>query len=174
MRNLTLDLGLVRLDVDVPRTLPDGVGDDLVHELGHRRVLAGVLVDLRGGEAGGVLKITEHVIDVGLVRGEPLDRADQVALGGNDRADVAAGDDSQIVDREDVGGVRHRHDQLVVLDANRQHQVLAHEVLGDERSGVGVDVVRAHIDEGEAHLLGNGLRDPVLADVAQVLEHRRQ
>ena len=40
-----------------------------------------------------------------------------------------------------------------------QHAVLAREVRRDERGGVRVDLVAAEVDEGEAHLLGDRLRD---------------
>ena len=48
-----------------------------------------------------------------------VDRQRQVALRGDHGPDLVAGDDAQVVDREDVGGIRHRHDELVVLDRDR-------------------------------------------------------
>ena len=50
-------------------------------------------------------------------------RLTQVALGRDDRADLVAGHDAQVVDREDVRRVGHRDDELVVLERDRQHRV---------------------------------------------------
>ena len=81
----------------------------------------GVLADLvslfLGARPDGLLQVADHVVDVGLRSAELVDRGDQIALGGDDRPDLLARDDADVVDREDVGRVGHRDDEFVVLDA---------------------------------------------------------
>ena len=57
------------------------------------------------------------------------DREEDVFLGRDNGHDFFAGDDADLVGREDIERVLHRQPQAVALDAERDHLVAAREIL---------------------------------------------
>ena len=62
----------------------------------------------------------------------------------------------------------HGDAQAAVLHAQRQDQVLAHQVFGDEGGGVGGDLVAVQLHVLHVVLLGQGLKDVGFATQLQV------
>ena len=125
--------------------------------LGDLHVLLVVEVEQHGGVLG-VLEALE----------QPLD----VLAGGDRRADLVARHDGDVVDREHVGGVRHRDQQRAVgHERDRDGLVALDGRRGHELGGVGVDLVVAQRDVIEAEALGDRPPELVLGDRALGQEH---
>ncbi len=122
----------LRLDVDVGGAVSDGLLDDVVHELDGRRL---ALNRRESGEIliGDLIRAEEQVRFLGLrLAIVLLDGRENVVLGRDRRLDVVARDDAQVVERENVLGVGHRDDELVVANLDRHENVAASELLRHE------------------------------------------
>src|ERR1700730_7436753 len=169
---------LVRLDVDVARALLDRVEQDQVHELDHWRILRALL------DIEDVLLVL-GVVDLDLVLVDPLHHLvvrgtalgvvllqallDRL-LGGDHHLDVVAGEELDVVDGVDVGGVAHRQDQRGAGAVDRDALVLLGHVLRNELDHLEVDVELFEIDRGDAVLLGEEARELALLDETELGE----
>ena len=113
------DLLLVRLDVDVGDALEDRVGEQSVDELHDR---SGVDLGLEGSYRDVVLRILDDLHVLGPELLEEIRHSEAVAatvvivqvfservLADDDRFDLKAGNELQVVDRAQVRGIDHRH-----------------------------------------------------------------
>ena len=164
------------LEVDVGRAALHRLGDDAVHELDDRRVLAGgaevdrlVLADVverRGGRGRGGRR-GRIVGDLELFRGdgavaevrvlEALEQALDVREAGHRGAHLVARHHGDVVDREHVRGVDHGDDERAIAGEGHRDGLVAADGGGrDELGGVGIDAVEREVDVVEAEALGDG------------------
>ncbi len=100
---------------------------------------------------------------------ETGDGAEHLFGAGDGRLDLIAGHDAQVVDREDVAGVDHGHEQdLVVEELDRDGAVAASQPLGDRVGDNGVDRGGGEVDVGHAQAAAQGLDQVELVDEPQV------
>ncbi len=141
--------------------------DDRVHEAHDRRIVVGgiavvdhVVGDAHVGEAGGVVDAGEHAVQApGLA-----EQVGDLVRRGQQRPDLAAGDDPQVVEREHVRGVGHRHDQAPVgVDAHRHRLVAAHRPRVDQLGDAAVDR-RARLEQPDARADGARVRQLLAGD----------
>ncbi len=158
------------LEVDIRGPLPHRLAEDAVDELDHRRVLG---ADFHVGDLGQLalfglgLALGDRLADGALQRVEPADQRFDVFLGGDGDAAVERGGDLDVVDREHVGRVGHRHEQgLLVDEADRQRPVAAGRVDRDQVGRRHVHLVGGEVDVVEAVALGDRARELVGADRA--------
>jgi hypothetical protein len=162
-----------RLQVDVGALLVDATGDDAVGEPDDGR-LRGQLLELLDGQVfvadavvdlDVVLEVLEGVLDLVAAGLERLaDGEEDVLLGGDDRLDLLAGDEADLVGGEDVQRVLHRQPQLGAVDGERDHLVTAGQFLRHqprdahlEDVGLGqVDVLDAPVLAQHAHAVALG------------------
>ena len=117
-----------------------------------------------------VVEVEQHRGVVGVL--EALEQPLDVLARGDRRADLVAGHDGDVVDREHVGGVRHGHQQRAVGDERDRHGLIALDRRrGHELGGVGVDLVVAQRDVIEAEALCHGAPELVLGDRSLGQEH---
>ena len=171
------ELLLVGLDVDVARPLLDRVQEDHVHEPHDRRVLARLLeleevhVLLFAGEVDLLLVEAGHHL---VVRGAGvvvlLDGRDDRRLARDDRLDVVAREELEVVDGVQVRRVGHRHDERVAGARDGDDAVLLALLLRDELHDVGVDLVLGEVDRRDAVLLREEVGDLVVRDVPELRE----
>ncbi len=163
------DVLLGRLDVHVGGAIGDGLGHDRGHELDDRCVLHGRL-DL--GALVAALDVgrglLDHVVELGVHRGELADRLFDVARRRHHRLDVPVRDRADVVERVDVRRVGHRHQQLVVAHRDRDRAVALRKRLWEQRRRHRVDLEVGEVDELQAHLLGEGAHEVGFLDEALV------
>ena len=174
---------LVGLDVDVARALADRVDQDQVAELDDRRLLGFVLtvgqrevvveriLDLDLVE----LEIAEHLLVrrelLGLLGGVvALDRGLDRGVGADDRLDVQARHELDVVDRVDVRRVGHRDDQAVARLLHRDQHVLLCDLAWDESDDRGVDLEVVERDRWHSVLFGEKVRQLGLLKDAELGE----
>jgi hypothetical protein len=87
------------------------------------------------------------------------------------RLDVHLGDGADVVDGDHVGGVRHREQQLAVLEPDGEDDVLAQGRVADHRGGPRVDLVLGEVEERHADLGRQRGDEVLLGDVAPVDQH---
>jgi hypothetical protein len=166
---------LVGLDVDVRRIPLDGVGQDEVHELDDRRVL-GLLGELADVDVLIVVHdVDVHVVevrhDVGKARGlvvVAIDRALDGVVGGDDDLDVVAGEELDVVDGDDVRGIRGGQDQSRPGAVHREDRVLDRDLFGDQLDDRRVDLELVEVDRWHAVLLGDEVGELGLLQVAEL------
>ena len=163
-------LVLAGLEVDVGGALPHRLAEDAVDELDHRRVLG---ADFHVGDLGQLalfglgLALGDRLADGALQRVEAADQRFDVLLGGDGDAAVERRRDLDVVDREHVGRVGHRHQQRLFVDeADRQRPVAARRVDRDQVGRRHVDLVGGEVDVVEAVALGDRARELVGGDRA--------
>ncbi len=160
-------VALPRLDVDVRRPFGDRLGHDRVDELDDGRVLEGGLeVELL--TLATLRCLGGQLLDLGVQAGELLDRLLDVGGRRHHGLDLAARDRADVIERVDVGGVRHRDEELPVAFADREGSVPASERLRQEGGGGGVDLGVVEIDELQSDLLGERPDEIGLLDHAEV------
>ncbi len=171
------DLMLERLDVDVGRAPLDRVGQDAVDQLDHRRV-----VDLRLG--GGLLLVLLDHLDIAvadllhvlqqrlqlLVGGLVVlfDEGAEGVLAGDDREEVEAGDELEVVEDPGIGRIRHRHRERAALPLQRQHDVLQREVRRNQPDDLDVDFEARQVHRRHAILPREDLGDLEFLDQSQL------
>ena len=141
---------LGRLDVDVRRPVLHRLGDEQVDELDDRGVLHHLLhrgevlfvLPFARGFGGDVLDIAVHAVVA-------VDGVQDRRAGRDDGSDLCVGDRADVVDREDVRRVGHRHDQAALVPCHRQGLVAAGQGVGDEPRRAGVDGELAEVEEVE-------------------------
>ena len=108
------------------------------------------------------------------MRSEPrvgaLDRGEEVAGVGERGEDRLAGEHADVVEREHVVRVRHRDDDLAAPTFDRQRAVAARDLFGDHAREEHVGRVRLEVDERDAEVVGEGLRELEARDRADVDE----
>ena len=174
-------LVLEALEVDVRRALLHGVGQDAVDQLHHRRV-----VDRRG-EDGGVdllflllddldVAVLLHVLEevreriVARLAVVLVDGVAERVLPGDDREDVVARDELEVVDDAEVRRVGHRDRQRATLALEREHQMALGELGGDELRDARVDFEVGEVHRRHAVLPGEHASKLDLVHEAQLHE----
>ncbi len=166
---------LKRLDVNVGRAAFHGVGEQAVDQLHHRRVVGEVLgldvfvrLVLDHLQVFLLLHALEQALQlcVGLLV-IAVDGVAQRVLPGDDREDVAAGDELDILDRRDVVGVGYGDRQRPALPLEGKDGVLGGDVWGEELQDFRVDLEARQIDRRHPVLPGQHLADLGLLDKTQ-------
>ena len=146
------------LEVDVGRAVLDGLRDEQVDVpddwgvLGDLPNLREVLFLLPCVELGGevVELLTRAVI--------PVDGGHDVVARRDDRLDVDVApltrDLLDVIDGEHIRGVGHGHDELAVVEADRDRGVPAGHVAGHPSQGGAIHRLLAEVDEAHADLRG--------------------
>ena len=158
---------LERLDVNVAGAPPHGVGQQAVDQLDHRRV-----VDLRLGDSLvllllddlDVLAPTLHVLEdaLELLVGGLVVLLDQVAKGvlaGDDRKEIETGDELEVFEQAEIGGIGHGDGEGAPLPLERQHDALGGHFGGHQLDDLRIDLEPGEIDRGHAILAGQDLGD---------------
>ena len=154
------ELPLVGLDVDVAGALLDRRKQQHVHELDDRGFLPlarpGRDVERRGpvrvGPPGRVV-----------LRKRRQDRR----LGRHHRLHVVAGHELDVVEREDVGGIRHRDGQRRAGTRQRNHLVLLRGVGRQQLQDGRVELELRERNRGHAVLAAEQCRDLILGDESE-------
>ena len=150
-----------------------------LHEPHDRRVLARLLeledVDLFrvGAEVDVFVAQVEaghHLVVGGARVVVALDRRCDRGLAGDDRLDVVAGQELDVVDGVQVRRVGHRDDQRRARARDRNDPVLVADLAGDELDHFRIDLVLVEIDRGHAVLRRKEIRDLAVGDVAELRE----
>ena len=165
-------LAPVGSQVDVGGAALDGLRDDLVDELDDRRVFGGLV---QGDDLGAFLAVLEglrrladdvfEAVQARDQRGDVIRRRDR-------DADLVAGHDRDVVDREHVRRVGHRHQQRALVGERHGNRLVA---LGDGRAdevgGGHVDAEDAEVEVVEPVALGQRARQRVLRERAVFEQH---
>jgi len=164
--------------VDVRGPLLDGVGQDQVDQLDDRRVL-GRLPQL--GDIDGVLALLER-FDVLVIEvlHDVLDHAGRVVVlvdgildggfGRHHRLHLEAGHELDVVDGEDVTGIRHGDGEDVARAVDGNDLVLLGDFRRDQLDDVGVDLEVGQVDGRDTVLSAEERGDVVFADETQLDE----
>ena len=94
------------------------------------------------------------------------------ACGGHHRQDLEIGHEGDVVQREDVGRVRHRQGERAADALDRQHLVFLRDVSRNQPECLAVDVEIGQRDGRDAVLAGQEADQLLLADEAQANEDR--
>ena len=161
--------------MDVRGAAADRALQDGVDELDDRRLVVGAevgdVVD-RGGEVDLASLSSAVVGEVRDVVAELDAQAVDVVVGGDDRAHRHAGDHRDVVDRQHVGRVGHGQQELpVVVLADRDRVVAAHEARVDQARQVGVDLEDREVDALDAEPLGQHARQLLRRQDAVLDQH---
>ncbi|MNT10974.1 hypothetical protein D3C72_1458300 [compost metagenome] len=159
--------------MDVRRALADGIDQDLVDELHHRGIVAlgvdaavgagHVVVATANIEVGHAVLVAPQRIAHGVVAGMPLlQRAAYLVLVHQDRFNHQIGVELDLIQR--VGGVAGADEQLAAAFEQRQHVVLAQQLLADQAHRVLAAVERGHVEQRHAELDRVGGRELGSAD----------
>ena len=146
----------IGLEVDVGGAAAHRVRDHRVHELHDRRVV-GRLAQLDHLRLDLVVL---DLVDRALERPEVLDQRVDVLRRGDGAADLEAGGHGDVVEREQVGGVGGRHEQLAVGQERDRDRAVAARLAAVDHAGralVHVEHVQVHVVEAVA--LGERLRE---------------
>ncbi len=173
------ELLLIGLDVDVGGLALDGVGEDEVDQpddgglLGLRLQFGHVhgLIVLQHLHRG-VLRRGQVVHDLfqlhGVVGAEVfVEGADDGHVGGHHGLDVVAGEELEVVEGEDVGGVGHGHGQGGPEFGYGDDLVFTAVFRRDELDDVVVNLQVVEVHGGDGVLLGKDLGDVLLGDMPQ-------
>ena len=153
------------LEMDVGGALLHRSRDDRVHEAHHRRLVNRV-VEVQGADAvvgarllGQVLHDLVHLARLAEHRGDVLGQ-------GEHGADVAPGDHAQVVDRQHIERIGHRHHERAVrVEAHGDGGVAARRAVVDQVGHARVDPVGQAL-EVHAHPLRDRSRDLVAGQAA--------
>src|SRR5688572_2755541 len=168
---------LVRLEVNVRGAAPDRVQHHLVHEaddgcvvnvgaladiarycLLARADIEGVHLEVLAGELGhGRIDLLERLVD----------ELGELVLFDDDRLDGITGRELDLVQRVEVGRVRHSNEQPLAALDERQYAVLAQQLLADQPHDLQVGLDRIEVQQRYAKLLGGA--DGDLARLRQVV-----
>ena len=172
---------LVGLDVDVRCALLDRLRQHQVHELDDGSVLGflGERVDVDVVRVVDevdvrVVEVPHHLFERGGLVVVLLDRAPDRLLGRDHRLDVVSGEELDVVEREDVGGIGGRQDQRRARPVDGDHGVLDRDLLGDQLDHGGLDLELVEIDRGHAVLLGDEIGELVLVQEAELGDLRAE
>ena len=99
-----------------------------------------------------------------------VDRLAQRDLGGDDRLDVVARHELDVVHREHVGRIAHRDRQGRSRLVHREDTVLAGDLAGDDLDDGRIDLEVREVDRRHSELLGERLGDVALGDRADAHE----
>ena len=102
------------------------------------------------------------------------DRVADRGLGGDDRLDVVARHELDVVEREDVGRIRHRDRQRRAGAADRDDLVLLRGLGRNQLEDRRVDVELGEVDEGDAVLAAEERGDLLVLDHPQLDERHPQ
>jgi hypothetical protein len=173
------DLLFVRLEVDVRCALLDRAQQDRVAQANDRRVF-GELLEIDAvafevflGELDLFLVEALHdlvVGDLGFLRVIALDGFRDGGFGRDDRLDVVAGREFDVVDGVQVRRIGHRHDERAAGPRHRDDLVALAHLLGDELQHLDVDLVLFQIDGLNLVLLAQEIGDLLVRDEAHLGE----
>ena len=176
------DVVLEALEVDVRRAALHRIREDGVDELDDRRIL-----HLRGERRGGDvlllllddLDVAFHVVDDGQEVGDLrvggalvqlLDRALERELAADDREDVVARDELQVLEDAEVRRVRHGDGERAAVALEGEDEVLDRQVGGDQLGDARVDLELRQVDRRHLVLPRQHLRELGLLDEAELDE----
>ena len=165
--------------MDVGGAALDGVGQDDVDQLDHRRLLDLVL---HAGEvevllvvqhlevAAALLEVLHDLLELDGVGGAvvAVDGAADGALGGDHRLDLVAGHELDVVHGEDVRRVDHRHGDGGAGLRDRQDRVLARDVGRDDLEHRLVHFHAIEVDGRDLEVLGEEVDELALGEEAQL------
>jgi hypothetical protein len=106
--------------------------------------------------------------------GSGRDRLADGRLRGHHRQDLEVCHEGDVVEREDVGRIRHRQREGAADPLDREHLVLLRDVDGDQPERLSVDVEVGQGDGGDAVLAGQEADQLLFADEAQANEDRSE
>ena len=119
-----------------------------------------------------VVDVVENVLQcvVGVLAVVLVDGVAQRVFAGDDREDVVAGDELQIVDDAQVGRIGHRDGERAALALEREHQMALRQLGRDQLRDACVDFEVREVDGGHTELPGQHARELDLVDVAELDE----
>ena len=160
--------------MDVAGALADRVGEQRVHEPDDGRLLGGPLellqidVVLVPYEFDAlVAELREHLGVVGVAIVVALDRLRDRARRSDRDLHVVAGQELDLVDGHQVGGVGHGEGQRRADEARGDEMVLHHEGLRNDAEHLAGDVERERVDDGQTVLALEVGEELLLRRVAQ-------
>ena len=141
-------------EVDIRGAPLDRLGDDLVDELDDRRILVALVQRDDLGVFFGLLLLGRVLDDVFEAVQARDQRRDVIRRGDRD-ADLVAGHDRDVVDREHVRRIGHRNQQRALVgECHRDRLVALGDRGRDEVGGGHVDLEDAEVEMVEAVALG--------------------
>ena len=170
--------------MNVAGTPLHGIGEHQIHQLDDGSFVGGLLqffefeflllrLHFNVGGFAGVVHRLHHLFElfffgsaVGLV-----DALDDGTFGGDDRFDIEAGHELDIVHRKDVGGVHHGDGERRADTAERQNLIAFCRLEGDQLNDGGVDFKIRKIDSRHAILAREEVGDVLIREEAQL--HQR-
>ena len=103
--------------MDVAGTVLDGLADERVHDIDDRRVFGGF--EFRSEQRFVFLQLAHGFFHEIGNRVRLLNRLQNIRFHGHHRLDFTLRDHPQVIDREEICGIRHRHHQAVALFPDR-------------------------------------------------------
>ncbi len=161
------------LDVDVAGVNLHGLGEDLVDQLhGGGVVDRGALVVVDGQLLADVLHHGREAVTAGRESPGAPELVPDLRLDRDDRQQLAAQVHPGLVQRHDVGRVRHRDDEsLVGQRLERDDAAALARLLRDQADHLDVQHQRRQVEGVHAQLVGEGDGDVALVDQAELHEH---
>ncbi len=143
-------------EMDVRGPLVDGAGDDRVHQLDHGGVFSAdgetveiLRLSLFGGQLG---QIADRLVKVSLAPNRVL----EIGSGRNLRENVVPRHRTQVIHREHIRRIGHRHHETAVFESDRQQRVPADQIFGHDGDCRRINPHFGEIDVGHADLLPEG------------------
>ena len=166
--------------MDVARSLADGVRDERVHQLDDRGLLrlpeerdVGSVVLLLLDDLDLVFHPLHHVLEARDRVVRLVDRFLDGGIGGHDRLDLEAGDELDVVDREDVAGIGHGYGEPAAASGDRNDLELVGHVTGDQLGDGVVGGEVRQIDCGYGIELREELGEALFRDRAELDQRLR-
>jgi len=158
-----------RFEVDVAGAVLDGLADERVDDIDDRRVFGGF--ELRGKQWLVLLQLTHGFFHEIGNRVRLLDRLQDIRLHGHHRLDFALRDHSQIIDREEICRIRHRHRQTVAPFPDRNDAMALGQRQWNETGGLLVRRSRRKIDQGNSQRLNQHFQQDSFGDHSLFDQH---
>ena len=100
-----------------------------------------------------------------------LDQVAEGVLAGDDRKQVEAGDELEVFEQAEVGGIGHGDGQRAAFPLEREDHALGGHVGGDQLDDLGIDLEPGEVDRRHAILAGEHLGDLELLDKPELHQH---
>ena len=122
----------------------------------------------------GVVEVAHHVLERGRLVVVAVDGAPDRLFRGDDGLDVVAGEELDVVEREDVRRVARGEDQRGPGAVHRDHVVLDRDFFGDQLDHGAVDLELVEVDRGHAVLLGDEVGELGLVEQTDLRDLRAE